>query len=39
MRTVVRQRPLVFTLGVTVAIITLAVAGRLVLEPLVPSLT
>ncbi len=39
MRTIVRQRPLVFTLGVTVAIIALAVGGRLVLEPLVPSLT
>jgi membrane protease YdiL (CAAX protease family) len=39
MRTFVRQRPLVFTLLVTVAIIALAVGGRLVLAPLVPSLT
>jgi len=39
MKTIVRQRPLAFTLGVTVAIIALAVGGRLVIAPLVPQAT
>lgn len=39
MKTFVRQRPLAVTVGVTVAVIVLAVGGRLVLAPLVPSLT
>lgn len=39
MRIFIRKQPLEFTLGVTVAIITLAVGGRLVLKPLFPSLT
>jgi membrane protease YdiL (CAAX protease family) len=39
MQTLVERRPLGFTLGVTIAVIGLAVAGRLVLAPLLPQLT
>jgi membrane protease YdiL (CAAX protease family) len=39
METLVQRRPLVFTIGLTVVIVAVAVAGRLVLAPLVPQLT
>ena len=39
MNTTVERRPIVFTLGVTIALIGVAVAGRLVLAPLLPQLT
>lgn len=39
MNTIVERRPIASTLGVTIAIIGLAVAGRLVLVPLLPQLT
>ena len=39
MNTIVERRPIAFTLGFTIALIGVAVAGRVVLAPLLPQLT